>query len=66
MLFKLVLIIQFLQKMPTTHVAKYPIVDPEPNMTKAILNYNATDYMTIGVFTIAGYAVGWFGGKNDR
>ena len=49
--------------MPTTHIAKYPIVDPNPTMGKTIYNFNFADYTHIAMFTLSGTTVGWFGGK---
>lgn len=48
--------------MPTTHIAKYPIVDPNPSFGRAVANFNFTDYMNIGLFTVAGANFGYFGG----
>ena len=48
--------------MPTTHVAKYPIVDPNPSWGRIITNFNLSDYAAISGFTIAGFSTGFFGG----
>ncbi len=48
--------------MPATHIPRYPVVDPEPSMTKAMGNFNGNDVAHIGAFASAGYVVGWFGG----
>ncbi len=50
--------------MPATHVPKFPVVDPEPDMMKAIGNFNMNDITHVIGFTFSGYVVGWFGGKN--
>ncbi len=49
--------------MPATHVPKYPVVDPEPSMTKAMGNFNMNDLTHMAAFTVSGYVVGWFGGN---
>ena len=30
--------------MPSTHIPKFPVVDPDPSLGKAIGNFNLTDY----------------------
>ena len=30
--------------MPTTHIPKYPVVDPDPSLGRAVGNFNFTDY----------------------
>lgn len=49
--------------MPPTHVPKFPVVDPDPSMRRAIGNFGLKDVGYIFAFTTSGYAVGWFGGK---
>eukprot|EP01041_Mallomonas_annulata_P006288 gene6288-12732_t len=49
--------------MPMTNIPKYPVVDPQPEMGKVILNFHATDYLTLGGFASAGYLFGWFGAR---
>jgi hypothetical protein len=48
--------------MPTIHIPKYPIVDPEPSVSKAVSNFNAEDWFHVALFTSAGFITGWFGG----
>jgi hypothetical protein len=50
--------------MPTTHTPKYPVVDPEPALDRALGNFNFTDIMHVGAFTGAGFTFGWFGGRS--
>lgn len=42
---------------------KYPVVDPNPPMTKVITNLNVKDVGAIFLFTTVGFAVGWFGAR---
>ena len=46
--------------MPSFHIAKYPVVDPDPSIGKAIGNFNLTDYRNILSFTGSGYLTGFF------
>lgn len=50
--------------MPTTHVPKYPVVDPSPSMSKAVCNFNFTDYTRVAAFTASGYIFGWMTGTS--
>jgi len=52
-----------LTKMPLTHTAKYPIVDPAPSVSKAIANYNLKDLGTITLLSTSFYVYGWLSGK---
>lgn len=49
--------------MPTTHVPKYPVVDPSPSITKALGNFNVRDYVNVALFTGGGYVFGFLTGK---
>ena len=42
---------------------KYPVVDPNPPMTKVISNLNIKDVGAIFIFTTVGFAVGWLGAR---
>ena len=46
--------------MPSFHIPKYPVVDPDPSIGKAIGNFNLTDYRNILSFTGSGYLTGFF------
>ena len=46
--------------MPSFHIAKYPVVDPDPSIGKAIGNFNLTDYRNIIAFTGSGFITGFF------
>mmetsp|Transcript_1354 Transcript_1354/g.2195 ORF Transcript_1354/g.2195 Transcript_1354/m.2195 type:complete len:122 (-) Transcript_1354:44-409(-) len=45
--------------MPTTHKPKYPVVDPEPSLSRALMNFNFTDYLGITAFSGSGFVFGW-------
>ena len=49
--------------MPTTHIPKFPVVDPSPTMAKTISNFNFTDYRNIAAFSTSGYFFGWLTGN---
>jgi len=49
--------------MPVTHIPKYPVVDPDPSVSKAIGNFNSTDYSAIVGGAVLGFTAGWFGGN---
>jgi hypothetical protein len=46
--------------MPTFHTPKYPVVDPDPSTSKAILNFNSCDIISMVGFGAFGYGFGWF------
>ena len=50
--------------MPGLHTPKYPVVDPDPSIGKAIGNFNLTDYRNIIAFTGSGFVTGFFIGIN--
>lgn len=49
--------------MPSFHVPKYPVVDPDPSIGKAVGNFNLTDCRNILSFTGSGYLTGFFIGN---
>jgi hypothetical protein len=49
--------------MPVTHIPKYPVVDPDPSVTKALGNLNAKDLSGVFAGAVLGFAAGWFGGN---
>jgi hypothetical protein len=49
--------------MPATHIPKYPVVDPDPSTSRALSNLYWKDYVQIATFSVAGFALGWFGGN---
>eukprot|EP01039_Chlorochromonas_danica_P000445 gene445-479_t len=49
--------------MTRLYTPKYPVVDPNPSMTKTVANFNLTDLSAIGLFTFSGFVTGWFGAR---
>ena len=41
----------------------YPVVDACPTLTRAVGNFNLTDYSKIFAFSGAGYVFGWLTGR---
>jgi hypothetical protein len=48
--------------MPITHIPKFPIVDPDPSLGKAISNFHLSDWLTVAAFAGSGYTYGFFAG----
>ena len=48
--------------MPITHIPKFPIVDPDPSVGKAISNFHLSDWLTVAAFAGSGYTYGFFAG----
>lgn len=46
--------------MPITHIPKYPIVDPDPSIGRAIAHFNARDWLNVALFTSTGFTFAWF------
>lgn len=49
--------------MPVTNIPKYPVVDPNPEIGKTLMNFNFNDYTRMGAMTYGSYLLGWFGCK---
>jgi hypothetical protein len=47
--------------MPLLHKPKYPVVDPDPTLERAVMNFSVFDVATIAGFTLAGYVTGHIG-----
>jgi hypothetical protein len=47
--------------MPLLHKPKYPVIDPDPTMERAVMNFSVLDVATIAGFTLAGYVTGHIG-----
>jgi hypothetical protein len=48
--------------MPTTFVPRYPVVDPNPSVSKALKHFNLQDYANLAAFCVSGYTFGWWFG----
>lgn len=49
--------------MPALHIPKFPVVDPDPPLSRAASNFSFRDYSAIAGFAAAGFTCGWFGGN---
>jgi hypothetical protein len=50
----------FITEMPLFNTPQYPVVDPDPSTSKAILNFNSCDIINMTGFGTFGYVFGYF------